>query len=281
MPLDAIRRIMLTAVRFAVLCCLSVFTAAAVSCSPTDSPAAPSDVTPPAIVQRRVVVLGDSLAVSPSVAESFPAELQRRLTTAYPGWLITNAGVSGDTTAGGLRRIDEALTADTRILVLELGANDGLRGVPISTIEKNLSAMIERAQARGIRVLLCGMETPPSHGFGYSVDFHLLFPRLADTYHVALVPFLLTGVVLNPDLNGEDVVHPNAAGARRVAETVWPYLDPLVREESGHLVAMDRRDVLDHGFSSRTGLTSMLPSRAGGIFAATWMASFKSAASIR
>jgi acyl-CoA thioesterase I len=210
----------------------------AVSCSPTGAPTAPSDVAPPSVVQRRIVVLGDSLAVSPSAAESFPAELQRRLTASYPGWLITNASVSGDTTAGGLQRVDEALTADTRILVLELGANDGLRGVPIATIEKNLSTMIERAQARGIRVLLCGMETPPSHGFGYSVDFHLLFPRLADMYHVALVPFLLTGVVLNPDLNGEDAVHPNAAGARRVADTVWPYLDALVREESRHLSAI-------------------------------------------
>ena len=136
--------------------------------------------------------------------------------------------MSGDTTTGGLRRFEQALTGDTRVLVLELGANDGLRGIDIPIVEKNLSTMIERAQARGIRVLLCGMETPPLNGWNYTVDFHRLFPRLAQKYNVALVPFLLAGVALNPELNGDDEIHPNAAGAQRIAETVWPYLEPLV-----------------------------------------------------
>jgi acyl-CoA thioesterase-1 len=177
-----------------------------------------------------VLVLGDSLAVSPSRTEAFPAELQKRVDSTSRGWTVKNAGVSGDTTAGGLRRFDQALTADTRVLVLELGANDGLRGVDISSVEQNLSTMIERAQGRGIKVLLCGMETPPFNGWNYTVDFHRLFPRLAQKYDVALVPFLLEGVALNPDMNGGDEIHPNAAGAKRIAETVWPYLEPLVQQ---------------------------------------------------
>jgi len=201
-----------------------------VACS-AQSRSGPSSPTP-VVTARNVVVLGDSLAVSPSRADGFPAELQRRLDTQNPGWTVSNAGVSGDTTAGGLRRFDQVVPDGTRILILELGANDGLRGVDIAAVERNLSTMIERARARGIRVLLCGMETPPLHGWNYSVDFHLLFPRLAQKYDLPLVPFLLEGVVLNPDLNGDDEIHPNAAGAQRIAETVWPYLQPLVQKES-------------------------------------------------
>jgi acyl-CoA thioesterase-1 len=212
---------------------LGCFTAALLSivaCSGASpsSPTASGQTT----VQRRAVVLGDSLAVSPSRAEGFPAALQRRLDAQQPGWVVSNAGVSGDTTAGGLRRFDEAVPDGTRILILELGANDGLRGVDVTSVERNLSTMIERAQARGARVLLCGMETPPLHGWNYSVNFHQLFPRLAQKYGIPLVPFLLEGVVLNPDLNGDDEIHPNAAGAQRIAETVWPYLQPLVRQDA-------------------------------------------------
>lgn len=114
------------------------------------------------------------------------------------------------------------------MLVLELGANDGLRGVDIATVEKNLSTMIEKAQAKGIRVLLCGMDTPPLNGWSYTVEFHKVFPRVAQKYSVPLVPYLLEGVALNAEMNGNDGIHPNAAGARRIAETVWPYLEPLV-----------------------------------------------------
>jgi len=179
-------------------------------------------------VPRRIVVLGDSLAVSPNRSQNFVSELQARLDATHPGWTLTNQGVSGDTTADGVRRMDAALMSETGILVLELGANDGLRGVTISTVEKNLSTIIERAQSRGIRVLLCGMETPPFNGFNYSVEFHRVYPRLADKYHLPLVPFLLEGVALNPDLNGDDAIHPNAAGAKAIAAVVWPYLEPMV-----------------------------------------------------
>jgi acyl-CoA thioesterase-1 len=144
--------------------------------------------------EGRIVVLGDSLAVSPSRPDSFPSRLQERLNKSGARWTVTNAGISGDKTAGGLQRFNAALPRDTRILILELGANDGLRGVEIATIEKNLSTMIERAQARDIKVLLCGMIVPPRFGWNYTVAFHGLFPRLAAKYHVPLVPFLLDGV---------------------------------------------------------------------------------------
>lgn len=202
----------------------------ATACMNSNSPSSPT--APTAAVDRRAVVLGDSLAVSPSRAEGFPAELEKRLNAQQPGWTVSNAGVSGDTTTGGLRRFDQAVPDGTRILILELGANDGLRGVDITTVERNLSTMIERAQSRAIRVLLCGMETPPIHGWGYTVEFHQLFPRLARKYNVPLVPFLLEGVVLNPDLNGDDEIHPNAAGAQRIADTVWPYLQPIIQQET-------------------------------------------------
>jgi acyl-CoA thioesterase I len=163
--------------------------------------------------------------------------LQARVTELGLPWQVINAGVGGDTTSGGLRRVDALLTGEVGVLVVALGANDGLRGVAVSVVEANLSTIIERAQERNIRVLLCGMETPPLHGLRYSLAFHQLFPRVAVKYDVPLVPFLLSGVVLDPDLNGNDGIHPNAAGARQIAETVWPYLEPLVRPDSMRLVS--------------------------------------------
>jgi acyl-CoA thioesterase-1 len=138
--------------------------------------------------------------------------------------------VGGAVTADGVRRLESVLTTDTRILLLELGANDGLRGVAIERIEENLATIIERAQARGIRVLLCGMETPPAHGWDYTLALHHLFPALASRYGEPLVPFLLAGVALNSTMNGADGIHPNGPGAQRIADTVWPYLERLIQE---------------------------------------------------
>jgi len=210
------------------VCYLLAAVVSAAACVGGSSPTSPSRTNSASPIPRQAVVLGDSLSVSPSRAEGFPAELERRMNAQQPGWTVSNAGISGDTTTGGLRRFDQAVPDGTQILILELGANDGLRGVDVPTVERNLSTMIERAQSRTIRVLLCGMETPPIHGWNYTVDFHQLFPRLARKYNLPLVPFLLEGVVLNPDLNGDDEIHPNAAGAQRIAETVWPYLQPMM-----------------------------------------------------
>jgi acyl-CoA thioesterase-1 len=184
--------------------------------------------TPSDLVIRRIVVLGDSLAVSPSPGESFPARLQTRIARDGLPYTVTNASANGETTDGGMRRLTAALDTDVAVVVVELGVNDGLRGVAAATIERNLSAIVEMALRDGRRVLLCGMEVPPIHGLDYSIEFHKIFPRLAERYAVPLVPFLLAGVVFNPDLNGPDGVHPNADGAQRIAETVWPYLRPLL-----------------------------------------------------
>jgi len=212
------------------VCIAASALAVAASCGADRNPGAPSQL--PAASTGRIVVLGDSLAVSPTLAESFPARLQAYLDAAGYRWTVSNAGMSGDTTSRGLARFATAVPHDTDILLLELGANDGLRGVEIATIERNLSQMIERAQAMDIHVLLCGMETPPINGWDYTVKFHQVFPTLAARYRVTLVPFLLNGVALNPDLNGPDGFHPNAAGARRIADTVWPYLESLVRADA-------------------------------------------------
>lgn len=222
-------RMLPRSVRATMVCCAVVAVATAVACGSATPPSAPSSSAPTAgPAKRRIVVLGDSLAVSPSKATAFPARLQTRLDAAYPGWVVTNESVGGDTTGDGVQRLERALQGDTAILILELGANDGLRGTPLGTIEANLSSIIERTRARGVAILLCGMETPPLNGWNYTVNYHQLFPRLAARYDLPLVPFLLAGVALNPDLNGDDGIHPNAAGAQRIADTVWPHLEQLV-----------------------------------------------------
>jgi len=175
-----------------------------------------------------VLVLGDSLAISPSSSQNFATELQARLRALNPAWTVINAGVKGDTTGGGLSRCDYWLGGNPQILILALGANDGLRGVNAASIEHNLSTVIERAQARSIRVLLCGMQAPPLWGWDHARAFQDVFPRLAARYKVPLVPFLLEGVMLNRAMNGPDGIHPNAAGAQAIANLVWPFLERLV-----------------------------------------------------
>lgn len=207
------------------IACLIVTASLVGACGSASTPTAPSSST----LVRRVVVLGDSLAITPTVAESFPAVLQSRMAGGSLPWTVTNAGVYGDTTTDGIRRYEPLLQNNVGVLVLELGANDGLQGMDVNTMERNLAAIIEAAQSRGIAVLLCGMETLPLRGVNYTLAFHDVFPRLAQRYNIPLVPFLLTGVALVPEMNGPDGIHPNAAGARRVADNVWVYLEPLLR----------------------------------------------------
>jgi acyl-CoA thioesterase I len=189
------------------------------------SPTSPDQLTPPVIV-----AFGDSLTSGPGLTatQTYPALLQQRISSEGYHYRVVNAGVTGDTTSEALTRINGALVPETRIMILALGINDGLRGVPIATVERNLAILIERAQSRNIAVLLCGMEAPPLGGFGYSVDFHRVYTRLAERYRLPLVPFFLLGVVGDPDLNLDDRFHPNAAGHRVIAETIWPYLRPML-----------------------------------------------------
>jgi acyl-CoA thioesterase-1 len=185
---------------------------------------------PDRTTRPRVVVLGDSLASGRGIGtdQAFPAVLQRKLDDEQLEFEMVNAGVSGDTSTRALRRYERLLVDNVRILVLELGANDGLRGIPVAQVKDNLSQIIEAAQARGITVLLCGMEALPIHGWDYTVKFHNAYAELARKYDVPLVPFILMNVIGNRDLMQPDRTHPNAAGARAIAENIWPYLKPLL-----------------------------------------------------
>ena len=160
-------------------------------------PAAPADARP------RIVVLGDSLTAGLGlpIAAAYPSLLQQRLKAGGLDLEVVNAGVSGDTSAGGLARLDWALQGDVRVLIVALGGNDALRGLPADQLQQNLSEIIERAQSKGIAVILAGMEAPPNYGRDYIVAFHKVYPALAKQYHLAFVPFLLQGVAGAERLN--------------------------------------------------------------------------------
>ena len=178
----------------------------------------------------RITVLGDSLAVSPSPRDSFPSVLEKRLRGSGLAWTVANAGVRGETTCGGLRRLDVVLADRPDILIIALGANDGLRGLDVTTMSNNLEAMIVRAISRKIRVLLCGMDLPAVRGFGYARAYRQAFADLAATHDLPFVPYLLAGVAMDPAMNGDDAIHPNAAGANQIASTIWPVLENQVRQ---------------------------------------------------
>ena len=177
----------------------------------------------------KIVALGDSLTSGHRLprGEAYPAVLQGELRDAGLPFDVVNHGVSGDTTAGALRRLEAALAEEPQILIVALGANDGLRGVPVAQVRANLEAIVSTAKERGVTVLLVGMEALPLYGWQYTIDFHHVFPGIATKYGVPLVPFMLNGVLGNADLMSPDGVHPNAAGARIIAGNIWPYLRPL------------------------------------------------------
>ena len=226
------------------ICLLAAVTA---SCSSEGSragtaPASHSDTTPPAGAAAaprpspplgagpRIVVLGDSLTAGLGLApeQAYPALLQKRLAAAGLKYEVVNAGVSGDTSAGGLRRVDWALEGDVKILIVALGGNDALRGLPVEQLRANLVAITERAKARGIKVILAGMEAPPNFGPAYTAAFRQTYRDVARQQGAVLIPFLLDGVAGIAEMNQGDGIHPTAAGAERVAETVWSALRPIV-----------------------------------------------------
>jgi len=178
----------------------------------------------------RIVFLGDSLTAGYGLAkeESVPSLIQMRLQSEGYPYEVVNAGVSGDTSAGGLSRLDWSLEGDVRILVIELGANDGLRGLPVANMKRNLTEIITRAQSRGIKVVLTGMEAPPNFGAAYTAEFRQVYRDLATLPEVTFMPFYLNGVAGLPHLNIADGMHPNAAGARIIDRAVWETLEPLL-----------------------------------------------------
>jgi acyl-CoA thioesterase I len=179
----------------------------------------------------KIVALGDSLTSGHrlSKGDAYPALLEKALKDLGLPADVANHGVNGDTSAGGVRRLAAALDEQPQILIVAFGANDGLRGVPVAQVRANLSKIIETAQARGVSVLLVGMEALPLYGWQYTIDFHNLWPELAAKYKVPLVPFMMNGVFGNPDLMSTDGVHPNAAGAKLIAANILTELRPLAQ----------------------------------------------------
>jgi acyl-CoA thioesterase-1 len=176
--------------------------------------------------EKVVVALGDSLTAGLGVAveEAWPALVDARLRREGYPYRVVNAGVSGDTTAGGLRRVDWVLRSRPDVAVVALGANDGLRGLGTEAMEANLLAIVDRLRAGGARVLVVGMEVPPNYGAAYARAFRGVFVDVARRTGAALMPFLLDGVAADPRLNQADGIHPNTAGHRAIAERIWPHL---------------------------------------------------------
>jgi acyl-CoA thioesterase-1 len=177
-----------------------------------------------------IVAFGDSLTAGFGVAieDAYPSRLERRLREEGYVYRVVNAGVSGDTTAGGLRRVDWVLKAQPRIVILELGANDGLRGLSPDRTRENLAQIIERLQAADATVILAGMRVPANYGAEYTRAFEAVFPELARRYRLAFIPFFLDGVATEPALNQSDGLHPTADGYRVIVDRIWPQIRPLL-----------------------------------------------------
>ncbi|HLZ87588.1 MAG TPA: arylesterase [Puia sp.] len=182
--------------------------------------------------QKHIVFFGDSLTAGYGVSpgQGFPELIQHRLDSLHLPYQATNAGVSGETSSGGKNRIAWVLRQPVDIFVLELGANDGLRGIPVAGTTANLQAIIDAVKARypSARIILAGMQVPPSMGSTYATAFRNLFPALAAKNKISLIPFLLQNVGGIPQLNQRDGIHPNPAGHRIVASNVWQTLKPLL-----------------------------------------------------
>ena len=183
-------------------------------------------------IRPKIVAFGDSLTAGFGLTEreSYPYLLQERLNADGYNYEVVNAGVSGDTSLGGLERVDWVLEQDgVRILILELGANDLLRGIPVAKMKANLDKIIEKAKARNVTVLLCGMLAPPTMGADYQRDYTNAFPDLAARHKVRYLPFLLQDIALKKELNQADGIHPNAEGTKIMMENVYKELKPMLQ----------------------------------------------------
>ena len=163
----------------------------------------------------------------------YPSLLQKKLDDDGYAFEVVNAGVSGETSAGGLRRLDWALEGDVRVLIVAFGGNDGLRGLPVSQMKENLSTIIDKGRERNVIVILAGMEAPPNFGQEYATQFRQAFRDVALQKRVLFLPFLLNNVAGKPELNQADGIHPNQQGTRIVADNVWTVLEPLLDQMSG------------------------------------------------
>ncbi len=226
---------------FAGALALSLLTLAGCGGSTSSTQSSSSGTAPPASAaaarpvladnRPRVVFLGDSITAGLGLEpeQAYPTLIQQKVDAESLGYHVVNAGVSGDTSAGGLSRLEWALDGDVKVMVVALGGNDGLRGLPPEELQKNLATIIERARARKIAVVLAGMEAPPNFGQTYTVSFRRVYADLAKQYGVPLIPFLLQDVAGIEGLNQRDGIHPTAEGARTVADNVWTVLRPTLK----------------------------------------------------
>jgi len=182
---------------------------------------------------RTILVFGDSLSAAYGLRpeQGWVALLQKRLASTGYGYEIVNASVSGETTSGGLQRLPRALQLhQPGILILELGANDGLRGLPLAVVAGNLQKMVALAKQSHARVLLVGMRIPPNYGPRYTTDFAQMYPQIASRESLPFVAFLLQSVALDPGRMQSDGLHPNARGEPAVLDTLWPQLEPMLKK---------------------------------------------------
>ena len=206
------------------------------SCServePPSEPATSTASPAPTVADTRPVIMafGDSLVAGYGLAqsESFPSRLQQKLDSKGFKYRVVNAGVSGDTSAGGVRRIDWAMKQSPEIMIVELGANDGLRGQPTAELKKNLSTIVKQSLDGGAKVILIGMEAPPNLGPDYTQEFRQVYRDVAREFHVPLMPFFLMDVGGIASLNQGDAIHPNAQGVDIIVENFWKVIEPML-----------------------------------------------------
>jgi acyl-CoA thioesterase I len=222
-------------IRISAVISFTFLTVLSLSCAATRQPqnvAAKPLATPQARTDRpKIIALGDSLTAGFGLAEkeSYPYLLQEKLKADGYDYEVVNAGVSGDTSLGGLERSDWVLEQDNaKILILELGANDLLRGVPVAQMKQNLDQIIRKAKAKNLKILLCGMLAPPTMGPEYQKGFLTAFPDLATEHKIDFLPFLLEGVAMKKELNQADGIHPNAEGEKIMTDNVYKALKPML-----------------------------------------------------
>jgi acyl-CoA thioesterase I len=182
--------------------------------------------------ENNILIIGDSLSAAYGLTQkqSWVYLLQQRLDNTYPHYQIINDSISGDTTANGLIRLPQALLqSQPEIVIIELGANDGLRGLPVSFAKKNLQKIIQTIQQKQVKILLLGMQIPPNYGQKYTQAIAALYPQLAEQYQLTLVPFMLAGISGNTSLIQADGLHPNAQAQALIVENIWPYLKPILK----------------------------------------------------
>jgi acyl-CoA thioesterase-1 len=190
--------------------------------------------TPAATPARTVVFLGDSLTAGLGLppTEAFPALIGEKIRAAGLPFQVENAGLSGDTSAGALRRTEWLLQRPIDVLVIELGGNDGLRGLPVKSLKANLQSIIDKVKVKNpaVKLVIAGMQIPPNLGADYAANFSKLYAELARENNAVLIPFLLEGVGGHRDLNQPDMIHPTTAGHRIIADLVWRTLEPILRK---------------------------------------------------